>query len=90
MTTDKEAQEKEIKDLIRAKTSTYASLYVHGTHATPGEILLLVEELGYRKLPKNKPLLLKEENCHIVDNPFDYNMGANAQRDADIRHYEEV
>ncbi len=88
MTIDRATQEEEIGDLIRAKSSTYSGLYVHGTHTTPGEILLLVEELGYRKLPKDKPSLLEQENCHQVDNPSDWNMGASAQRDADIRHYE--
>ncbi len=60
MTTSRKAQEEEIRDLIRAKSSRYSGLHVHGTHATPGEILSLVEELGYRKLPKNKPPLLND------------------------------
>lgn len=90
MTTDKMAQENEVRVLIRTKPHTYASLYVHGTIGTAGEILSLVKELGYRKLPKDKPPLLEVHDCHQVDNPSDYNMGADAQRDADIRHYEGV
>lgn len=90
MTMDRKAREEEIRALIRAKASTYAGLYVHGTFSTPKEILSLIEGLGYRKPPKDKPPLLSQEDCHQVNNPSDWNMGAEAQRDADIRHYEGV
>ncbi len=88
MTSDRLAQENEIRVHIRRKPHLYASLYVHSSPATPGEILSLVKELGYRKLPKDKPPLLVQEDCHQVNNPGDWNMGAEEQRDTDIRHYE--
>ncbi len=39
-------------------------------------------------ISKDKPPLLEQKNCHEVNNPSDWNMGASEQRDADIRHYE--
>lgn len=88
MTMGKLAEENEVRDLVRDKPRLYASLCISSGPATPNEILSLVKELGYRRLPKDKPPLLEQKNCHEVNNPGDWNMGAEAQRDADIRHYE--
>ncbi len=90
MTTDKEAQLEETFRKIQENTlageleamdeskhsvdySRWAARLIHN---------------GYRKLPKDKPPLLEQKNCHEVNNPGDWNMGASEQRDADIRHYE--
>ncbi len=38
-------------------------------------------------VPKDKPPLLEQKNCHEVDSPQDWNMGAEAQRETDIKWY---
>jgi len=92
---DKEAQEK-IKSILED-----ASLFRSGLSfiadssltAIAGDIVAKMEELGYRKLPKNPPLLSVEE----VDKELRITECQNksvsfymkAQRKSDIKHYEE-
>lgn len=75
---DKEAQEK-----IATQIDQLIYMGANGK-----EIVSVLSELGYYKLPKEKPLLLEVHNCHEIDNPFDYNMGAQAQWDICVKHYE--
>ena len=35
------------------------------------------------------PPLLSQKDCHEVDSPSDWNMGAETQREADIKFYKE-
>ncbi len=81
MTMDKESQKKTLAN----------ELYMldNGKHSIDYDVWAdRIILNGYCKLPKDKPPLLSQEDCHQVDNPSDWNMGAEAQRDADIRHYE--
>lgn len=103
---DKEAQEK-IKDIIKERSHLMitASHYnqlddaTYDSHANnmAGAILAQTEELGYRKLPKDKPPLLKYQTNHKIiagskewHNIEGYNLGAQTQRKADTKHYEGV
>ncbi len=89
MTTDKETQGKIVKVLTPyMRVGAYTQEY--WARKTAGWIMDVLSESGYRKLPKDKPPLLEQKNCHEVNNPSDWNMGASEQRDADIRYYEEV
>ena len=39
-------------------------------------------------IKEGEPPLVGVRDCHEVDNPFDYNMGARAQWDICVEHYE--
>ncbi|GAH04211.1 unnamed protein product [marine sediment metagenome] len=81
MTMDKESQKKTLaNELYMLDNGKHSIDY----DAWAGRIILN----GYRKFPKDKPPLLCQEDCHQVSNPSDWNMGAEAQRDADIKWYE--
>jgi len=88
MTMDKEARKIAVYVAKFNGGLDYNSLedYRQETYMGIGRDILKL--IGFRKLPKDKPPLLRQEDCHQVDNPGDWNMGAEAQRDTDIRHYE--
>lgn len=35
----------------------------------------------------DKPPLIEVQDCHTIENPFDYNMGAQTQYDSDIEWF---
>ena len=84
---DKEAQEK-IYELLEMYYSERQQWDGSGDTPEDNTIKRLVG-LGYRKLPKDKPPLIKIDPHNYGDtNPADVRLGAEDQREADIKHYE--
>ena len=96
---DKEAQKK-IADIIVCTHSMFDERYEPASaeefHDEANQILTSLKELGYRKLPKDKPPLLSDEKLpHWIKYPDGgkgdvieaYKAVAQAQREADIKFY---
>jgi len=75
--------EEKIREAIRPLATNYVLGYISNLKQFDAELKLQIDKVADQilalGLPEGKPPLLEEHNCHQVDNPFDYNMGAQAQ-----------
>ena len=90
--------DKEVQGKIAERINKYTTAFAEHPNGVAADIIGIIEALGYRKLPKDKPPLLSDGTIKAYvdkykdnDKPFIFAISLlQAQREADIKHYEKI